>query len=141
MCGSLFILIFLEYIRLAKLGAFGRGLESFMRQFTDHRDSGSAIITHLYLLLGCMIPILVEFTSFPESTAYVFPAMSGVMVLGVMDSAASFFGTRFGRHKWPGTKKSIEGTCSAVLSSVLFALLVKHFFSSLDFHVMISFHV
>ena len=32
---------------------FGAALHVFMNEFLDHRDSGTAILSHFYLLTGC----------------------------------------------------------------------------------------
>ena len=44
---------------------------------------------------------------------------SGIMVLGIADSAASAIGRRYGRHRILGTRKTLEGTLSAVLCTVV----------------------
>jgi len=52
---SLFILA--EYIRWAKLPPFAQKMSVFMKSYLDLRDSGSVILTHSYLLLGCALPL------------------------------------------------------------------------------------
>jgi dolichol kinase len=32
---------------------FGAAIHVFMNDFLDHRDSGTAILSHFYLLTGC----------------------------------------------------------------------------------------
>ncbi len=44
---------------------------------------------------------------------------SGIMVLGIADSAASAIGRRYGRHRILGTRKTLEGTLGAVLCTVV----------------------
>lgn len=46
-------------------------------------------------------------------------AFSGIMVLGIADSAASAIGRRYGRHRILGTRKTLEGTLGAVLCTVM----------------------
>ena len=46
-------------------------------------------------------------------------AFSGIMVLGIADSAASAVGRRFGRHRILGTRKTLEGTLGAILCTVV----------------------
>ena len=40
---------------------------------------------------------------------------SAILSLGVGDTIASIVGSRFGSSKWPGTDKTMEGTCAAVV--------------------------
>ena len=44
---------------------------------------------------------------------------SGVLALGVGDSVAAVSGTLVGRHKWPGTSKTFEGTFMSVLCQLI----------------------
>lgn len=46
-------------------------------------------------------------------------AFSGIMVLGIADSAASAIGRRIGRHRILGTRKTLEGTMGAIVCTVL----------------------
>ena len=50
---------------------------------------------------------------------------SGVVSLGIGDTAAAVVGTLYGRHPWPGMKKTKEGTAAAVISQLLaFAAII-----------------
>lgn len=46
-------------------------------------------------------------------------AFSGIMILGVADSAASAVGRRFGRHRILGTRKTLEGTLGGIIFTLL----------------------
>ena len=46
-------------------------------------------------------------------------AFSGIMILGVADSAASAIGRRFGRHRMLGTRKTVEGTLGGIGCTLL----------------------
>ena len=46
---------------------------------------------------------------------------SGVLSLGVGDSIAAVSGTLVGRHKWPGTSKTFEGTFMSVVCQFIVA--------------------
>ena len=50
-------------------------------------------------------------------------AYSGVILLGIGDSAASIIGIRYGTIKWPNTNKTVEGTLAFIVS-VLFCYWV-----------------
>lgn len=44
--------VFTEYIRYFALYPFGRVIHLFLNEFVDGKDSGSAILSHFYLLTG-----------------------------------------------------------------------------------------
>lgn len=46
-----------EVLRIFRVPPFGAHLQQFMEPFVDRRDEGVAVLTHIYLLLGCAIPI------------------------------------------------------------------------------------
>jgi len=116
---SLFILA--ECIRLEfRETKFGKMLNNGMRRFTDDRDSGTLILTHSYLLFGCAIPLWLGFRE-------KFISLLGILVLGMGDTMASLTGIYWGSHRWPGKKKTFEGTIGAILSMFLFGYLMSHF--------------
>jgi dolichol kinase len=92
-----------------------------MREFIDERDGGSLILTHLYLLLGCALPLWLD----SEFSLHPLAAFSGLLIVGVGDAAASTVGTYCGRHKWAGSRKSIEGTLGAWAATLLAAALLN----------------
>lgn len=47
------LFIFMEYIRYFALYPFGAAIHIFLTEFTDHKDNGTAILSHFYLLTGC----------------------------------------------------------------------------------------
>ena len=58
------------------------------------------------------------------------------MCLGLGDASASIVGYRFGNHKWPDPKKSLEGTGAFVGAVSVGLIIVKH---SLDDYSQLSF--
>lgn len=44
---------FAEYVRYFALYPFGAAVHVFMNEFLDSKDSGTAILSHFYLLTGC----------------------------------------------------------------------------------------
>jgi dolichol kinase len=126
----------------------GEKIDTFMRSFIDERDSGSLILTHLYLLVGCAAPVwlytpanpsegtqLLSLTLFsPPLEAdealssidvhFLLPYL-GVLLVGLGDSFASLAGMYLGRIKWPHTKKTVEGTMAAVAVVLLAGLLLS----------------
>lgn len=75
------------------------------------------LTTHIYLLLGCMMPLWLNLDgkNYFDMTL----CMSGVTILGVGDSMASWVGKTFGKVLWPATSKSLIGTCAAIFSVLL----------------------
>ncbi|OCH95472.1 hypothetical protein OBBRIDRAFT_831028 [Obba rivulosa] len=110
---------FAEYVRYFALYPFGAAVHLFMYEFLDNKDSGTAILSHFYLLTGCANSVwfegpsrLLEFT--------------GILVLGVGDALASIVGKRLGRHRWiPSSPKTLEGSAAFVCSIVACAWLLR----------------
>lgn len=46
------------------------------------------------------------------------PALAGVLVLGIGDAVASLVGSYWGRHHWPGSPKTYEGTLGEATISI-----------------------
>ena len=53
----MFLFLFLQYIRLFRIGPFGGSIHSALEVFLDKQDSGPLILTHVYLLLGLAVPL------------------------------------------------------------------------------------
>ncbi|KAJ1638830.1 hypothetical protein T492DRAFT_857737 [Pavlovales sp. CCMP2436] len=127
--GALSLFLALEYVRMAGADPLARLLVEFLARYTDARDAGPLITTHIYLLLGCALPVLFTPSSAPwvdstSSPSAVLPPMAGILALGVGDSMASYVGTRFGRTRWPGTAKTAEGTAAAVAAILVGACVL-----------------
>jgi dolichol kinase len=60
--------------------------------------------------------------------------LSGVLSIGIGDSAASIVGSKFGRIRFPGTSKTLEGTLVSILAQIIFVC----FFKNLNFFVVLS---
>ncbi|CAG8487057.1 15377_t:CDS:2 [Racocetra fulgida] len=55
--------------------------------------------------------------------------MSGILTLGLGDAMASIIGKRYGRRRWPGTSKTVEGTIAFIISHLLGAFAVTRLWS------------
>ena len=134
---ALFLL--LEFIRISGLPPLSKPLALFLRPYVDGRDvSGPIVISHIFLLLGCAIPVWLSLAAASpadtpatnDNSTTVSPwqgwnlrpslsadgigtdILSGVICVGLGDAAASLVGRRYGRKKWswsPGSK-SVEGS-------------------------------
>ncbi|XP_069604281.1 dolichol kinase [Ranitomeya imitator] len=123
-CFAAFVL--LEYIRYFRIRPLGQTLRNLLTLFLDERDSGPLILTHIYLLLGMSLPIWL----FPRLCASSFSSPStllpycGVLAVGVGDTIASICGSALGEIKWPGTKKTFEGTMMAIFAQIIAVALL-----------------
>lgn len=131
---ALALMLVLEVVRLAELPFVGRRLQAFMISFTDSRDVGPLLISHVSLLTGCATPVWLTVlgaaarnhpthVGAPVSTLILagVPAAgyAGIVALGVLDSAASAVGLRFGYHRmFTGSNKTVEGTIGGTVTAV-----------------------
>ncbi|KDR78911.1 hypothetical protein GALMADRAFT_64608 [Galerina marginata CBS 339.88] len=110
---------FAEYIRYFAIYPFGASLHLFMNEFLDHRDGGTAILSHFYLLTGCAGSVWLEGPS-------QLLQFTGILTLGLGDAAASIVGRRLGIHKWsPTTSKTLEGSLAFGILVYMAALLLR----------------
>ena len=99
------LLIFIELLRYSYQGSpLGEKLNSLFIGFADSRENKNRLmLTHLYLLLGCSMPVCLTFIlldgGFMNGEHMVF-AYSGIMILGVGDTAAALYGKEFGVSLW-----------------------------------------
>lgn len=95
------LFIFAEYIRYFAVYPFGAAVHVFLTEFLDHKDSGTAILSHFYLLTGCAVSVWIE--RYVNLSAGVLPSLNrtlspsrileftGLLVLGVGDAMVHFF--------------------------------------------------
>ncbi|KAI9136656.1 hypothetical protein BKA69DRAFT_1033397, partial [Paraphysoderma sedebokerense] len=144
---ALSLFIFTEYLRYFLIPPFGYQLHQSLSKFLDERDTGPAIISHIYLLLGCAVPLwLASFLddgginnsngNEKKGVMVVLPAIAGAVTLGIGDTMASIIGQRYGRIRYPNSKKTVEGTIGFILGSLLFIytiLFTLSFMASMGF--------
>jgi dolichol kinase len=102
-------------------------LNAFYATFLDEKDSNAAegglTITHITLILGTAIPLwmyqMIMNLSGENKVPIFFLPYVGVLALGVGDSVGAIAGIAFGRHSWPGSSRTIEGSCCMLLSMVI----------------------
>lgn len=118
------VFLLLESVRLYDLEYVGNILSKNMVGFLDEKDQGTLILTHVYLLVGCSLPIWI----FPLNTAANardnLLLCSGIVSLGVGDTAASIGGTLWGTTKFSGSSKSVEGTLCSMVAEICFMLIL-----------------
>ena len=114
-------------LRLPPSRAFSNARAAWNR-FTDERDTGVFVMTHIYLLLGCAVPVwlaignCVTHAELSNSTENDSPgvllftlaqSLAGILALGVGDAAAAIVGIIAGAaglaHTW---KSTVAAVCS-----------------------------
>ncbi|XP_015222482.1 dolichol kinase [Lepisosteus oculatus] len=120
-CLAAFLL--LEYVRYFRIRPVGHLLRQLLSLFLDERDSGPLILTHIYLLLGMSLPIwLYPGPCMPKGSLPGVGGLvpyAGVLAVGVGDTMASVFGSTMGEVRWPGTKKTMEGTATSIFAQII----------------------
>ena len=117
------VFIILEIARVIKLYPVADYLETAVEAFIDEKDAGKCALTPIYLLVGCSVPLWIHNSPCDltgSSSFELLPLLSGVLSIGIGDTFASFVGSKIGKHKWPGSKKSVEGTIASIIAQSVF---------------------
>ncbi|KAK1599503.1 cytidylyltransferase [Colletotrichum navitas] len=116
------IFLILDLLRASQLPPLSKPIASFLTPYVDGRDhKGPVVISHLFLLIGCAIPLWLSLATLPRTgshylTGWEVPTrevsmVAGVVCVGLGDAAASLIGRRYGHRKWVwGGGKSLEGS-------------------------------
>ncbi|KAH8129291.1 hypothetical protein FP744_10009597 [Trichoderma asperellum] len=116
------IFLILDLLRASQLPPLSKPIASFLAPYVDGRDfRGPVVISHIFLLIGCAIPLWLSLGSLPrtgsdylagwEISTREISMISGVVCVGLGDAAASLIGRRYGHRKWVwGGGKSLEGS-------------------------------
>ncbi|XP_058821279.1 dolichol kinase [Topomyia yanbarensis] len=113
------LLILLETARIIRLRPIHEALESAVRCFVDEKDAGCIALTPIYLLVGCSLPIWlhpVPCDLTDSAGRNLIKLLAGILSVGIGDTMASVCGYYFGKHKWQGSRKSVEGTVASAVS-------------------------
>ncbi|KAL7738325.1 hypothetical protein ACLKA6_006650 [Drosophila palustris] len=117
---ALAIFVVLELIRLLKMPPFGATLAQAFESFKDVKDAGELALTPFCLLIGCSLPLWLTSCPCPtDGNPSLLMLLSGILSVGVGDTAASVVGSKFGRNKWKNSTRSLEGTVAFVVSILL----------------------
>ncbi|KAH8253881.1 hypothetical protein KR032_007470 [Drosophila birchii] len=125
---ALAVCVVLELVRVLRIPPFADKLADAFRSFKDEKDAGDVALTPFCLLIGCSMPLWL--TPCPCSGADVLALLSGILAVGVGDTAASVVGSKWGRSKWGKSSRSVEGTIAFVVS-ILMAVWLLDFFGLL----------
>ncbi|XP_042882600.1 dolichol kinase-like isoform X2 [Penaeus japonicus] len=122
----------LECVRDLKIEPLASMIYDAFVVFLDEKDTGSLILSHVYLLAGVAAPLWISPCPLKESpieleaAGTLLPLLAGILAVGVGDTAASVGGTYFGKRHWFGTRKTVEGSlCGIVAQMLLVGLLVS----------------
>lgn len=130
---ALAIFLLLDLLRASQLPPLSKPISNFLQPYTDGRDHlGPVVISHIFLLIGCAIPLWLSLASLPRSGTGMMKGwevptrelsmVTGVVCVGLGDAAASLCGRRWGKHKWCWKGgKSLEGSV-AFAAAVLVGL-------------------
>lgn len=132
------IFLLLDLCRASQLPPLSRPLTNFLAPYVDGRDHrGPVIVSHIFLLIGCAIPLWLSLAAAPRTTGnwpwegWETPTrdlgmISGVVCVGMGDAAASLFGRRYGRRRWCWSGgKSLEGSLAFTLAVILGLVAAK----------------
>lgn len=112
--GILAVFLMLECIRILNIPPLGKIIYNTFDLFLDEKDCGLLIVSHIYLLVGSTASLWIN----PHHQLSL-SMLSGILTIGFGDSVAAIIGILWGKHKWPNTKKTYEGTLSALLVQYL----------------------
>ncbi|KAH6690903.1 hypothetical protein VD0002_g345 [Verticillium dahliae] len=124
---ALAIFLVVDLLRASQLPPLSCPIASFLTPYVDGRDNkGPVVISHIFLLIGCAIPLWLALATLPRSSSakleddplagWEVPTrevsmVAGVICVGLGDAAASLIGRRYGHKKWIwGGGKSLEGS-------------------------------
>ncbi|KAL8764306.1 MAG: hypothetical protein Q9184_000011 [Pyrenodesmia sp. 2 TL-2023] len=125
------IFLLLDLFRASQLPPLSRPLTHFLAPYVDGRDHrGPVIVSHMFLLIGCSIPLWLSLASVERTGASPWQGwevptrdlsmISGVVCVGMGDAAASLIGRRYGRRRWCWSGgKSLEGSTAFAVAVVL----------------------
>ncbi|XP_025076873.1 dolichol kinase-like isoform X2 [Pomacea canaliculata] len=115
---ALAVLALLETARVTRVKWLGTTIDIAFHVFTDSRDQGPVLLTHIYLLVGLSVPLWLSCNI--NNKAMLLQLSSGILSLGIGDTIACIAGMRYGLTKWPGTCKSLQGTGFSVTAQLIF---------------------
>lgn len=125
---ALSLMSLIELLRWSELSHLVSSfLTNAFQPFLDQKDSGSLILTNIYLLVGVSWPLWISSNLVTDHPAPL-SLYTGVISVGIADSAASIVGSTYGRRKWMSSEKTLEGSLAATISSLAFIWMMSSCF-------------
>ena len=124
---ALALMLGLEMLRVTDLfPLLTRELNKALTPFLDTKDSGQLILTNIYLLAGMSLPLWLDTAAVTAGGVDSLLLYSGLVSVGVADTAAAVLGSAVGRVKWTaGGDRTVEGSLAAVISSLSAVMLLE----------------
>lgn len=99
--------------------------------YKNEKDIGPVMVSHLFLIIGLSYPVWLaddcKLTGQRGSSSELMMCLarrlaqlSGIISVGIGDSAASIIGSKIGRHRWPGRKRTLEGSLAGLIAQFSF---------------------
>nr|CAG4643430.1 EOG090X0BFL [Ilyocryptus agilis] len=120
MCSVAFVvlLLLLECIKVKKVPPLGEIIGDAWNIYENEKDVGPLMVSHLFLIIGLSYPVWLADNNRRLAQ------MSGIISVGIGDSVASIVGSKIGRHRWPGRKRTLEGSLAGLIAQFSFIVLL-----------------
>lgn len=118
MCSVAFIvlLLLLECMKIRNVAPIGDLIRHAWTIYENEKDTGSLMVSHIFLIVGLSYPVWLADDKRPLAQ------LSGIISVGIGDSAASIVGSKVGKRKWPRTKRTLEGTLAGLIAQFAFVI-------------------
>lgn len=118
--GSVVLFVVLETVRATRLTFVGEFLFTELRFFQDEKDlKGPLNLLYIFLLVGVAFPLAYGYL---VGDVVSIRSFIGLVTLGLGDLLASIVGKRYGKIKWRGASRTVEGSVTFIV--VVFAAFV-----------------
>jgi dolichol kinase len=121
--GALCIFFMIEFLRLYVLQGDELKINHYFEQFLGGHESNVGhviVLSHISLLVGCACPVWFATLIGNEACGLteLLLSFTGLITVGVGDSAAAIIGSIIGRRRWGGSSKTKEGSIAAFTTIV-----------------------
>lgn len=137
--GGLIVLIIVEVIRVNKITFLGQFIYDQLYKFQDFKDlKGPLNLSYIYLLIGIGFPLIIQELVNPAPAPNDIKQFIGLISLGIGDAVASIIGKRFGRIKYFGSNKTVEGSLGFFVTNLAGLYYLSDYLKlpAMDFEVL-----